>query len=101
MKEKKTAAAGICVGLFLCLQLGTAAGQARISSAQLGLGITPQFDIVNPTTEFSPDTPKIYCAWKAEGSSPERRFEAFGLLKMWEKPHTRILKLTKPLLNLQ
>ena len=64
--KRKTALAVICLGFFY-VELGVAAEQARITDAQLGLGVTPQFDIVNPATEFSPDTPKIYCAWKAEG----------------------------------
>jgi hypothetical protein len=67
MRKKKTALAALCLGLFFRVQSGAAADQARITSAQLGLGVTPQFDIVNPSAEFTPDTPKIYCAWKGEG----------------------------------
>lgn len=66
MRQATMAAAG-CLGILLGAWPGTAAGQARITNAQLGLGVTPQFNIVNPSTEFTPDTAKIYCAWKAEG----------------------------------
>ena len=65
--RSKTTAAAVCLGILLGAWPVIAAGQARITNAQLGLGLTPQFNIVNPKTEFTPDTPKIYCAWKAEG----------------------------------
>lgn len=64
--KSRVIAAAVGLGILLGAWPGTAAGQARIANAQLGLGVTPQFNIVNPGTEFTPDTPKIYCAWKAE-----------------------------------
>ncbi len=56
-----------CLGVCLCIWPEPAAGQARITKALLGTGATDKYEIVNPATEFLPDTPKIYCAWTAEG----------------------------------
>ena len=65
--RSKTKAAAVCLGILLGAWPVIAAGQARITKAQLGAGVTPNFDIISPATEFNPDTAKIYCAWKAEG----------------------------------
>lgn len=62
-----TIAATVCLGILLGACPAATAGQGRITNAQLGTGVTPTYDIVGPTTEFSPDTAKIYCAWKADG----------------------------------
>src|SRR5215467_2420003 len=67
MDKKIIKAAGVWVGLFLCMQSAVAADQARISKAVLGTGTTATYEIINPGAEFAPDTAKIYCAWKAEG----------------------------------
>ncbi|HWX55155.1 MAG TPA: hypothetical protein VN176_11255 [Verrucomicrobiae bacterium] len=56
----------VCLLAMLCA--GEASGQARVTQAVLGLGTTEKYEIVNPTSEFKPDTPKIYCAWKVEGA---------------------------------
>ena len=55
------------MGLLFCIGPTVAAGQGRVSSAVLGTGVTAKYEIVNPSSEFSPDTAKIYCAWKTEG----------------------------------
>ncbi|HEY6249261.1 MAG TPA: hypothetical protein VI685_04835 [Candidatus Angelobacter sp.] len=65
--KHKTSATAICLGLFLCIQTGVAVGQGRITKAELGTGITDKYEIVNPTSQFTLETAKIYCAWKAEG----------------------------------
>jgi len=61
----------IATAIYLGILLGTwpaiAAGEGKITNAQLGTGVTANYEIVGPTTEFNPDTVKIYCAWKAEG----------------------------------
>jgi hypothetical protein len=61
------AVASCCLGLFFCVGLAIAADHPRITKAVLGTGVTDQYEIVNPANEFPPDTPKIYCAWRAEG----------------------------------
>jgi hypothetical protein len=43
------------------------AAAARITTAQTGTGKTDNYEIVNPSTEFAPNTPAIYCVWRAEG----------------------------------
>jgi hypothetical protein len=43
------------------------ADNPRIAQAVLGTGATDNYEIVNPTTVFMQDTPKIFCAWKADG----------------------------------
>lgn len=67
MAKKTATFAMFCLGLLFCIGPTVAAGQGRISSAVLGTGVTDKYEIVNPTSEFSPDTAKIYCAWKTEG----------------------------------
>ena len=47
------------------VQASTAA--PRITKAEMGTGVTDKYEVVDPTTEFAPDTPKIFCVWKAEG----------------------------------
>jgi hypothetical protein len=39
----------------------------RITQAQMGTGKTDDYKIVNPTTEFTPTTPSIFCVWRADG----------------------------------
>jgi len=67
MDKKIIKATAVWLGLLLCMQSAVAADQARISKAVLGTGATPTYEIINPGSEFAPDTAKIYCAWKAEG----------------------------------
>jgi hypothetical protein len=66
MRKRTLQFQGFFLGLFLCVWPAMASGQ-RITQAVLGTGATDKYEIVNPTTVFTPDTPKIYCAWKAEG----------------------------------
>ena len=54
--------------LLLCLTPMLVLAQGEVTQAQLGTGITPDFKITGATTQFAPDTPKIYCAWKVEGA---------------------------------
>jgi hypothetical protein len=44
-----------------------AVAQSRITEAAIGLGTTGKDEIVNPTTQFAPDVPKIFCTWVARG----------------------------------
>jgi hypothetical protein len=67
MRKEALGVVGFCLGLFLCAWPEIAAAQPRITKAVLGTGATAKYEIVNPTTEFAPDTPKIFCAWRAEG----------------------------------
>ena len=62
-----TIAVAACLGILLRACSAAAEGQGRVTNAQLGTGVTAGYGIVGPTTEFNPDTVKIYCAWKAEG----------------------------------
>jgi hypothetical protein len=55
-------------GVLICLCAVIAFAQGRITQAVLGTGVTDKFEITGPTSEFKPDTPKIYCAWKVEGA---------------------------------
>jgi hypothetical protein len=55
------------LGMLFCAWLARAADRPRITKAVLGTGVTENYEIVNPASEFPPDVPKIYCAWKAEG----------------------------------
>lgn len=57
------------VGLALLLGVAPAsvAAEGTIVKAELGTGKTEKFEIVNPTTEFRPDTAEIVCVWKSEG----------------------------------
>ena len=65
MKQRIISVAAFC--LVLILDVATAAAQGTISNAVLGTGVTAKFEIINPTNVFSPDTQKIYCAWKTQG----------------------------------
>jgi hypothetical protein len=56
-----------CLGIMFTAQPGATQSAGRITKAELGTGVTEQYEIVNPATEFSPDTAKIVCVWKAEG----------------------------------
>jgi uncharacterized RDD family membrane protein YckC len=47
-----------------------AAGEGRVTRAELGTDRTPDYQIVNPSSEFYTDTPKIMCIWKVEGVNP-------------------------------
>ena len=38
--------------------------------AELGTDRTPDYQIVNPSSEFYTDTQKIMCVWKVEGVDP-------------------------------
>lgn len=66
MKPAVLRALTCCVSLILALQ-STAFGQGRILKAEMGTGRTENYEIVNPTTEFARDTPKIFCVWKTDG----------------------------------
>jgi hypothetical protein len=67
MKRKVFALAGVCLGLYLCVCVAAAVGQGRITKAKLGTELTSTAEVNNRTTEFSPDTPNIYCVWATEG----------------------------------
>jgi len=67
MNKRTMTLAVIFMGLLLCIWPGVANGQAHITKAVLGTGATDKYEIINPATEFPPNTPKIHCAWKAEG----------------------------------
>jgi hypothetical protein len=67
MNKRALAVAGSCLGCCICICAMVAVGQGRIIRAVLGTGATNNYEIINPTTVFAPDTPKIYCAWTAEG----------------------------------
>jgi hypothetical protein len=41
-----------------------------VTRAELGTDRTPDFEIVNPSSEFSTDTPKIMCVWTVKGVDP-------------------------------
>ena len=55
------------VSLTLSAPPAFPATNARITRAEMGTGTTDKYEVVNPTTVFAPDTPKIFCVWKAEG----------------------------------
>jgi hypothetical protein len=44
-----------------------ASGPPTITSAVLGAGATESDASANPTSQFTTDTAKIYCLWKADG----------------------------------
>ncbi len=49
-----------------------AASQPRVTEAVLGTDrkdLPNSYEIVNPTTQFRPDSPKIVCVFKVEGAS--------------------------------
>lgn len=52
---------------ILLAAAGWAADTGRVTQAVLGTGVTRDSDIINPTTVFATDTPKIFCAWKVDG----------------------------------
>ena len=58
--------------MFFCVWLAIAADQPRITKAVLGTGVTDTYEIINAASEFPPDVPKIFCAWKAEGVTNEK-----------------------------
>ena len=66
MRRTVLAVAGCCLGMFFFVWLAIAADQPRITKAVLGTGVTDNYEIVNAASEFPPDVPKIFCAWKAE-----------------------------------
>ncbi len=43
-----------------------AASSPAITRADMGLGISPQYEIVKPTNVFVNDTPEIFCVWTAD-----------------------------------
>lgn len=65
--RKNAVSATWSLGLLLCFWPLITAEQGRVTQAVLGTGATADMEIVNPATEFAPDIPKIYCAWKVEG----------------------------------
>ena len=56
-----------CLGMIFAAQPAATQSAGRITKAELGTGATDRYEIVNPATEFTPDTAKIFCVWKAEG----------------------------------
>jgi hypothetical protein len=48
----------------------SSAADGRISKVDLGTATTEDRQIVNPATVFTPDTPIIYCTWRAEDVTP-------------------------------
>ncbi len=48
----------------------TADGEGRVIRAQLGTDRTPDYKIVNPSSEFYTDTQQIMCIWTVEGVDP-------------------------------
>jgi len=38
-----------------------------ITKAEMGTGASSNYDVQGATTKFAPNTPKIFCVWKAEG----------------------------------
>ncbi len=42
-------------------------GAVHITKVQMGTGKTDNYEIVNPATEFTPNTPAIFCVWRADG----------------------------------
>ncbi|HEY6970998.1 MAG TPA: hypothetical protein VJA94_17440 [Candidatus Angelobacter sp.] len=65
MKHRTISVAAFC--LIVSVWSAIAAAQGTISNAVLGTGVTAKFEIINPTNVFSPDTQRIYCAWKTQG----------------------------------
>jgi len=58
-----------CVLIALCVAsvMPTIAfAEMRISEAVTGLGATAKYEIADPTSQFAPDTARIFCAWKAK-----------------------------------
>jgi len=47
-----------------------AAAEGRVVRAELGTDRTLDYEIVNPSSVFYTDTPKITCVWKVEGVDP-------------------------------
>jgi len=68
------AVASCCLVMIFCVGPAIAADRPRITKAVLGTGVTDKYEIVNATSEFPPDAPAIYCAWKAEGVMPGTHF---------------------------
>jgi hypothetical protein len=69
--------AGLAVVLAACLGFGAlaagvaAAAEPRITEAVLGQDrkqLPTSYEIVNPTTVFRPDAPRIVCVFKVEGA---------------------------------
>jgi hypothetical protein len=56
-----------CLGMIFAAQPAATQSAGRITRAELGTGVTDQYEILKPATEFPPDTAKIFCVWKAEG----------------------------------
>jgi uncharacterized RDD family membrane protein YckC len=46
----------------------TAAGQGRVTRAEMGTDSTDTFQIIGPATEFYTDTPQIVCVWQIAGT---------------------------------
>jgi hypothetical protein len=76
MKKTVLQIAICCLGLLLCLAC-VACGPSvpTITQATLGAGATEDDAAAHASTQFTTDTAKIYCLWKAEGiktSTPVR-----------------------------
>ena len=67
MRERGIQVIAACLGVLVLSCSINAAAQGTISSAVLGTGVTDKFEIINPTNVFTPDTQRIYCAWKTQG----------------------------------
>jgi hypothetical protein len=55
---------------LLVVPIAATAGEGRVIRAELGTDRTPDYEIVNPSTVFYTNTPKITCVWKVEGVDP-------------------------------
>jgi len=70
MKKSGLRITALWLSLMLSAWPASAAAEGRITKAVLGTGRTDKYEIVNPTTEFQPDTAQIVCVWKSEGVKP-------------------------------
>jgi len=55
---------------LVAIPIAAVAGDGRVIRAELGTDRTTDYEIVNPSSEFYTDTPKIMCVWKVEGVNP-------------------------------
>lgn len=68
-RARRVAVLAVVFGFLAGFAGADAAAQTgQLTKAVLGTGRTPAYDIIHPTTEFRPDTPKVFCVWRVEGA---------------------------------
>ena len=103
---KHVAVFGLAVTV-LVLTASAASAQPRITDAVLGQDRVDKadgYEIVKPTTEFSPDTPKIVCVFKVEHAGLGASFKGVWIAEdvgPVAPPNYKIMEksLTLPFMN--